>query len=175
MIWEPFKIYVCDHCGGTMHADEGWLEWMDDGQSWGWRIVHHRRKCMAYADLAECCDNYLPDFIQNKDQNFLGLVLREGAYGNIDNGLRVKSYADFTDMLFRLTVPHYEQARQYFQEELENGMMSRRELMTPDHLRKVICRYEAIDTASPVSAGFEALGVAAKRVLADVRQKMKNH
>jgi hypothetical protein len=120
---EPLKQFICDKCGGTINSPrDGWVEWLEQGDDtmfnsqYGFKIVHANPKCYFYPD---------PEF-----PGSLGMPLIDftGASGYIwllcfldlgplvmENykGPRVRDMREFVELMRRLTLPYYEEVRQY--------------------------------------------------------------
>ena len=107
---EPLKQYLCDECGQVIEKPEdGWVEWLYDTipgthemHHHSYRIVHHqsrsplRRGCYAYTHHENRCDNHLHYIL---------------AYDLLPPHAR--NIWEYVGFVRRLTVPHFEEARQY--------------------------------------------------------------
>ena len=110
------NTWVCDVCGGSVeNVRDGWVEWVEykepDG---GWkgqdlRLVHHRERCM-YNDReivkrgGSVSDMHLHAFL---GPDGLMYLLSKIAAGSIATD-------EVLDMIKRLHIPGYEQARRHF-------------------------------------------------------------
>jgi len=121
---EPLKQWICDTCGGVIEsAKEGWIEWLEDGDTiWfnsahGFKIVHHSQDCFTYPERLGPSDMNLSHYAGEKGYIHLLSFLDLGRYIMKDEdykGPRVKSMREFVEILRRLTLPYYEEARLYF-------------------------------------------------------------
>lgn len=114
---EPLQQWVCDHCGEIIVSpEEGWLEWYRDilpegefGKDKGFRIVHHNRRCMynerqMHAQNMLTADMPLDSFIGAD-----GLVYLL-SFVQFD---RAETNEELAEIIRRLHVPYYEEARRY--------------------------------------------------------------
>lgn len=121
----PLKQWYCDNCGEVINKPgDGWFEWYheigEQGNNEGYRIVHNDRKCM-YDDrrlLAE-----------NKSRSDMHLT----AYIGLDGLISLLSHIEFNDakdnselveIIRRLHIPYYEEARKYHHVAEEEGFFS---------------------------------------------------
>ena len=110
----PLKQWYCDSCGEVISKPEdGWLEWYTDVKEFnngkGYRIVHHEDHCMydqhvMYKQKKSVSDMHL-DYYMGPD----GLV-NLLSYIDFD---RVEKNSELVDIIRRLHVPYYEEARKY--------------------------------------------------------------
>ncbi|BAQ11286.1 hypothetical protein OXB_2815 [Bacillus sp. OxB-1] len=120
----PKNQWICDHCGDLIESiDRGWLEWYhevgtyDNHTETGFRIVHDHQRCMY---------NQRSMFAQGKSVSDMHLVDFTG-----DNGLvsllslietkRIKDIEEFSEIIRRIHVSYYEEARQYWTQAEEDG------------------------------------------------------
>jgi hypothetical protein len=120
---EPLKQWICDHCHDLIEkADDGWLEWYQDEATKklaGFRIVHHSEKCQYDDSRPEWRHRSLSD---NHLQYFTG-------YDGLAQLLVLFDYEKFedpyqlTDVIRRIHLPYYEEARQYWERAKEDGLL----------------------------------------------------
>lgn len=125
---EPLKQFRCDECGGTIKSPEqGYLQWLprdEDGNlaGRGFRIVHHltcsplqddrpRRGCY-YPKEQIAYDMDLPHFMGAD-----GLVRLMSLFTDY----KVKDPEELFEIIRRLHVPHYEEARDHWGKAREDG------------------------------------------------------
>ena len=145
---QPLQQWICDTCGGLIEFPEaGWLEWIDHQfQASEFRIVHHKSACHQHTGKRGLCDNHLNYFV---GEDRLACL-----YSFLDNGpildpesertLRAKNIREFAELLRRLTIPHYEEARQYFDEARTDGFFdgsNEYSVYSQDYLREIIEAY----------------------------------
>lgn len=137
----PLKQFYCDTCGEIINSpEEGWIEWiskynevsgLDDIHSF--RIVHHyscsplastkKYGCYQHTDEDGRSDVHLQDFIceEYKMANILRF-LDIGSYHVPDyKGSGIVDLREYVEIVRRFTIPYYEEARQYWEEALEDG------------------------------------------------------
>ncbi|MBH8609383.1 hypothetical protein [Thermoactinomyces sp. CICC 10521] len=121
---EPLRQWKCDACGGIIEkADNGFLEWLwvdETNQEGNFRIVHKSRKC----NYRENDHLYLSKGMGVKD---LGLEYFVGPDGLSEligflNERNLKDETEIYELIRRLHVPYYEQARQYYDVAEEDGL-----------------------------------------------------
>ncbi len=119
---EPLNQWYCDSCGEMIEtADDGWLEWYHERDEHfnnkGFRIVHHDSSCMYDTDVM---------FQQGKSTSDMHLNSFVGADGlvNLLSKIQYKSVkdeAELVEVIRRLHVPYYEEARKLHNEAERDG------------------------------------------------------
>lgn len=113
----PLEQWYCDVCGEVIEkVEDGWLEWykerLNDG-SFGkekeYRIVHHDKSCMynsnrLYKDNKMNADMHLHGFV---GPDGLVSLLSKIQFDDVENN------RELVEIIRRLHVPFYEEARQY--------------------------------------------------------------
>lgn len=110
----PLKQWYCDSCGELISKQEdGWLEWYTDLEDYtnrrGYRIVHHNKQCMydsrnMFTQKKSVSDMHLSSYLGPD-----GLV---NLLSDIDLGY-VRDNSELVEIIRRLHVPYYEEARKY--------------------------------------------------------------
>lgn len=146
---KPLEQFVCDTCHSLIEKpEEGWLEWLDDDTGvHSFRIVHHKSACRQHSSDRNVKDNHLNYFVGVDNLPNLYKFLDPGYRYNRDlqpvaNGLHI---AEFTELLRRLTIPHYEEARIYFEQAEEDGLFDGANEVSPykqDILKRIIHNYK---------------------------------
>lgn len=113
----PLQQFKCDACGQIIaRPDVGWVEWLAGPtrgtKAHGFRIVHNSNRCQ-YPTSGRVQDVHLtrllgPDGLAM----LLALVAPGGRTGNREDG--VESLEEWGELVRRLQIPHYEEARQYW-------------------------------------------------------------
>jgi hypothetical protein len=159
---EPLEQFVCDTCGKVIQASrEGWLEWIDDRGSvppstvrkvHSFRICHHRphsplggeNGCYKHTDEAGRCDNHLNHILEHRVAELLWFV-DEGKYHDPRySGPSVSDFREWAELVRRLTIPYYEQARLYWKQAEDDGFFdgyNEIKIFTPIVLMGVIEKY----------------------------------
>ncbi|MFC1972063.1 hypothetical protein ACFLVE_01490 [Chloroflexota bacterium] len=118
----PLKQWICDSCGGIIEKPEdGWLEWYSkESVESNFRIVHHNRSCM-YDDLRK--HNILVS-----DLNLTDVIGTHGLANSLfrielsEKGVdKIQDLKEFVEILRRLHVPYWEEARLYWDRALKEG------------------------------------------------------
>jgi hypothetical protein len=130
----PLKQWICDTCGEVIDgAENGFLEWItgDDRKAHDFHIVHHypvspRRDkeegCYQHEHAQGRRDSHLNNFT---DQNGLTTLLAFVDVGHLDSddgGPWVRSAHEFAEIVRRLWVRHYEEARLYWSAAAADGV-----------------------------------------------------
>jgi len=124
---EPLKQFICDSCGELINKPEdGWWEYLSDTETnlvSGFQIVHAGGPC--YYDEQALGQ-------QNKMVGGMPLdhVLGSGFFGHMLNWLELSEtkkieerieITDFTEIMRRLYLPYWEEARQYWEQSYNDG------------------------------------------------------
>lgn len=148
---KPLQEWVCDKCGGTVTAEDGWLEWLsgsvgNKGPN-SFHIVHNRQACYHHNDAYDRADMHLDAFLGPVGlQQFLSML----DVGPIldpdgDHMQQPPERRSFVDTVRRLHIPYYEEARRYFSDATSDGWYSDQNevsIFTPDTCESIIKRYE---------------------------------
>ncbi len=131
---KPLREFVCDKCGALIEkVEDGWLEWFDDYKkpAHGFRIVHAGGDCY-YLDTPEVSDNHLIYFMGTDGLSYLLSLLSR------KNGVNV---AELVEVIRRLHVPFYEEARQYLDRAIGDGMISDKNEFRRTDLEAILAEY----------------------------------
>ena len=144
----PREQWICDTCGEVIEkATDGWCEWLRTDQADGWkkyafRIVHHasasprnphrpnRRQlrsesCYQYDARADKGDCHLDRLVGPEGLPMLLAMVDVGPiHDETYSGPWVKNLREWTELVRRLALPHYEEARQYWDQALSQGYLS---------------------------------------------------
>lgn len=158
----PLKQWYCDKCGQVIEKPEqGWLEWLHDGKfrAYGFKIVHHLKyspignedgapSCYHYDHLEACrMDDHLDHFV---GEDGLAVLLSmidpdprdRSAYPEVVN------IREWAKLVRRLYVPHYEEARRYWVDASNDGMLADLNELQPylqETLKEIISTYSEQD------------------------------
>ena len=155
---EPFKEFRCDVCGKTIPVEDAMLQWLqrkkDNSDPFPMTLVDihiccNRKPCDAiyehkavYEDMIEQW-NHLEDFIgANNLDDLLTFP--------IERTIPEEQYTSVLEIMRRLTIPYYEEARQFFSraaydgyiEDL-NGYKEGHISWRQDRLKNIIRKYSA--------------------------------
>ncbi len=135
-VWKPLAEWQCDFCGERIkEPDHGYLEWLAEefDRVHDFRIVHHAPhsprgpsdNCYHHAGKRGHADVDLPKVIGPNGIAYLLSFLDLGAYHSGESeGPRVDSIREWVEIYRRLHLPHYEQARLFWDNAIEDGHFS---------------------------------------------------
>lgn len=114
---QPLQQWKCDACGQIIERpDVGWVEWLagptQGTKAHGFRIVHNSSRCQ-YPSNARVHDMHLFHLVGPDGLATLLALLAPGrSAGSRDGG--VASLDEWAELVRRLHVAYYEEARQYW-------------------------------------------------------------
>ena len=134
---KPLEQFVCDSCKGVIEIPaDGWVEWLDniDGPngSCGFRICHVHgksksgKKCQRHHHAVDVSDTSLNEVL-SRAPVFIYSFIGVGHLHEIEtHRTKIKDLKAFLDFARRLTVPYYEEARQFWNDAYQDGMLDGR-------------------------------------------------
>ena len=123
----PLQQFKCDACGQIIaRPDVGWVEWLAGPtrgtKAHGFRIVHNSNRCQ-YPTSGRVHDMHLTHLLGPDGLAILlTLVAPGGRTGNREDG--VESLEEWGEIVRRLHVPYYEEARQYWSDAEADGFFA---------------------------------------------------
>lgn len=160
---KPLEQFICDECGQVINSPkEGYVEWESgtdaNGKMFarGFRIVHaayasplaHKSTegCYKYGRSHYRSDIDLEYFLKYAHQEMFSLLDLGFLHDKNKNiGCQISDFSEFVDFFKRLTIPYYEEARQYFQEAMADGEIYGDEneiyLFSEEKLEKIVQKY----------------------------------
>ena len=137
----PLEQFICDECGELIEKiEDGWLEWIDDRKKpiHAFRIVHasgasprkNSGKNCYYPESSNISDMHLDVFSQI---NGLAVLL-----SFFERNLGTPK--ELAEIIRRLHIPHYEQARRYLKKAISDGFIDNIDC-SQDDLKRVIEEY----------------------------------
>jgi hypothetical protein len=126
------ETWICDTCGGAIEkADDGWVEWLlrQSGQKWigrGLRLVHSF-PASPRSSAAKC------QYDENRESAHDGSIVNDLALESFlgpDGLMELLSFIaggelptlEVLEMIKRLHIPGYEEARFHFRSALDEGV-----------------------------------------------------
>jgi hypothetical protein len=113
----PLRQWKCDACGQVIDRPEvGWVEWLGGTtrgtKAHGFRIVHNSNRCQ-YPSSARVHDMHLTHLLGPDGLDRLLTLLTPGWHtGSREVG--VTRLDEWGELVRRLHIPYYEEARQYW-------------------------------------------------------------
>jgi hypothetical protein len=130
----PLQQWKCDACGQIIERpDVGWVEWLTGStqgtKAHGFRLVHNSNRCQ-YPSTRRVHDLHLVHLLGPDGLGTLLTLLLPGRQaGGREEG--VASLDEWGDLVCRLQIPSYEEARQYWSDGEANGFFSESEKHSP--------------------------------------------
>ena len=132
----PLEQWTCDTCGEVIEtARDGYLEWLHGGiddlfTAHGFRIVHHSPRspgqphgnCYRYSNYPNRQDLHLDAFVGADGLGTL-LSLLAPAQGDDSTRMKARDPNEAVEVIRRLHLPHYEEARRYFETARADGFL----------------------------------------------------
>jgi hypothetical protein len=127
---KPLTQFYCDKCGVLIEdLDNASLEWLSYEHPIHnrhfykeFRICHNEIRCMKHAKTSKGEGGRLSDYLD--EHGYIQLLDRLDRGQEVDpeyHGLAIEDFREYVLLIKRLTIPHYEEARHYWQEALEDG------------------------------------------------------
>jgi hypothetical protein len=130
----PLRQWKCDACGLVIDGPEaGWVEWLAvptrGTKAHRFRIVHNSNRCQ-YPSAGRVRDIHLAHLVGPDGLGLLlALLAPDRQAGSREDG--VASLDEWCELVRRLHLPHYEEARQYRQDAEADGFYERPEGQPP--------------------------------------------
>jgi len=148
----PLQQWICDSCGELIQSpEEGWVEWVrGEGDKCGeFKIVHQlvysprkpRKGCYHHTNRGGRLDIHLSRFIGPE-----GLI---ELYAFLDpaHGPGIADMGEFIELMRRLTIIYYEEARLYWNKALSDGFGANEiSIYLPENLKEMIEEYGTSST-----------------------------
>ncbi len=146
----PLEQFICDSCGEMIEkTEDGWVEWLlaDDRKAHSFRIVHHDQKCQYDSRRVHVlADDHLTEFL---GPDRLANLYRFIDLGQIHDpkGLlspMARNLKEYMEIVRRLTIPHYEEARLYWDKAERDGFFEGANeiwVYLPNNLKALIREY----------------------------------
>ncbi len=143
----PLQQFKCDVCGQIIARPEvGWVEWLagptHGTKAHGFRIVHNSNRCQ-YPSSGRVHDIHLTHLLGPDGlATLLALVSPGGRSGNREDG--VESLEEWGELVRRLQIPYYEEARQYWSDAEADGYFTGKGKHAPYRqvtLRDILTQY----------------------------------
>lgn len=161
----PLRQWMCDTCGEIIEsADDGYLEWVrdDENRAYDFRIVHRLSKSPRREHSAGGCyqhgspyrrqDASLDTFLGEDVLAHLLAFLDLGQIDPEDTGPHVQSTRELVELVRRLMLPHYEEARLHWSDAQRDGFFDGANEVSPYSqrlLRSIVENYAPRELNSP--------------------------
>ena len=123
---KPLQQFICDKCRELIKSPtDGWLEWLhsnDDRTTHGFRVVHNGQASPGKQDGKRC--QYHTDLLVGDMHldHFLGSDGLAALLSMIDRPF--DNQQEFVEIIRRLHIPYYEEARLYWQKAKQDDFFS---------------------------------------------------
>lgn len=151
----PLKQWICDTCCEIIKSpEEGWVEWLQDKsdphKAYDFRIEHHATysphalgggNCYKYDQNWNRAGNPLSSFVGEDGLAYLLSFLDSGRYISPDyNGPEVSDIRGFVELIRRLHMPYYKEARHFFDAASDDGFFDdvSGHILRPERLKQII-------------------------------------
>jgi hypothetical protein len=154
---EPLKQWICDHCHEVIDRPEaGYLEWLYDETNhlYDFRLVHHlpasplrkpgNEGCYKYRNQPRCQHQHLARFLGPDGLVQLLGFLDISPRDTEEHGPEVRSTRELSELIRRLHLPHYEEARMYWTSAEQDGAFQEANDTSPYEqytLKRIIEKY----------------------------------
>jgi len=148
---KPLEQFICDTCNETItNVNEGWIEWERTSEKGGdivgnFRICHHTPKCQTLRKSINLQDLPLREVSGEKVHAFLYKFLDVGPYHQEKfEKHSIKDLREYVELMRRLTIPYYEEARQFWNKAMEDGYFGDSNevyIYIPENLKNMIKNY----------------------------------
>jgi hypothetical protein len=147
----PLTQFICDSCKELIEMpDDGWIEWESFSENGrqidrNFRICHHSMRCQRLANHPNCSDLPLREVVGDNAYAFIYKHLDVGPYHSPKyQEPSIVDFRQYTDLMRRLTLPYFEEARQWWNEASVDGYFSGENeilIYRPDNLKRMIEHY----------------------------------
>jgi hypothetical protein len=157
---EPLKQFICDTCNQLIeYPEDGWLEWLecfDEKQhrilQKEFRICHRISGCRRHANHADVQKIGLEAFtgepgmiwlIGNLERGFIPEHLK---FDHDYKGIPVLDMREYAELMRRIMLPHYEEARGYFDQAEDDDHFLHVDatvMLTSETLKGIIEKYSS--------------------------------
>jgi len=139
---KPLEEFYCDTCRGLIEAKKvGYFvfDQDEDQKRHSFRIVHSQKSCITDLPSSLSLERITSD-------DGLGILMSWIHLGELEGNdtSEYRSNKEFAEVFKRLHLPHYEQARIYFDRALSDGLLdgNSNAWHSPGTLQEIISRYE---------------------------------
>ena len=156
MLLKPLNQWICDGCGDIISTPEhGYLEWLcEDNKAYSFRIVHNNyyhvrldgKICSFHQGKLGAKDIQLSNYFETDNiLSFLLKFLDKGNHHDVNfSGPWIRNIREYTEIVKRLCVPFYEEARQYFKIAEDDGYFYEQNenwINSPEYLKSLLNKY----------------------------------
>jgi len=145
---KPLEEWICDKCSQVIEGPEnGYMEWIHFAgkKAYGFKIVHHGGECYHYNHHEGRSDSSLDDFIGDKGLTTLLSMIHPGKRHMPDsNEVQIENPVEFLEVVRRLHIPYFEEARLYWSNAQEHGFFDGANevwLYLPNTLKNIIDKF----------------------------------
>ena len=151
---EPLTQFICDTCVQVIETpNDLWFEWLSHYDNTEnrricqyFRICHHTNEYQVHSRDRSCSDLPLRDVAGNFAPVHMAYSLDIGPYHDRDyGGPHLTDLREFTEIMRRLTLPYYEETRQYWGQAMKDCYFADANeiyIYLPNNLRRMIEHYD---------------------------------
>lgn len=159
---KPLEQFICDTCGEIIKSrNEGIVEWIsktnqtsNNLEIHSHKIVHHfphspltgENRCYQLNDASGQATVQLNNFMN--PNNIIARILKPLDIGPLFDkhysGPAITDFRDYVEIIKRLTIPYYEEARLYWQEAVNDGFLEGKHEISAysvDTLKAIVNQY----------------------------------
>lgn len=143
----PLKQFYCDTCHQVIEEpQDGFIRWYDTGNKYLRFGIYHSGKCLLLKDNYMAREAHLNTFINENYlmANLLSFLDIGKLHQEEYKGTEIADLREYTEIMRRLTIPYYEEARKYWEEAKNDGYFegaSEIWIYAVDNLKNLIEKY----------------------------------
>jgi hypothetical protein len=143
----PLEQFFCDECRDIINSvGDGWLEWKKDDnlKGYGFRIVHAVKASPKRSKGGNCSyqekKGEVSDLPLDNVAGIDGLIRLLSFLDEKQHEVDLKDPTEIVEIIRRIHVPHYEEARSYIQRAYDEDFIDST-ICTEEQLIKIIEKY----------------------------------
>ncbi len=158
---KPLEQWICDNCGKIiMKPNQGFVEWLESSatKANSFHIVHHAphspisnpedlrmSNCYIHNNKPGRRDLSLDEFVNGKGIVHITSFIDIGSYHESEyKGVNFQDGREFAELIRRLYLPYYEEARLYWNKAIGGGFFDGTNeiaIYLPDRLKSLVDQY----------------------------------
>lgn len=149
---KPIEEFYCDTCEQIIDGNENgyveWLSFLEDKETNlvnGFRICHNKENCFIHSSTFGHSSLPLTEFLGKNGHILLLKMIDIGPFHEPKySHPRIKDFREYSEFFRRLTIPYYEEARQWWNEAINDGYfdeIGEVSIYMPERLKAMIEHY----------------------------------